>query len=42
MASLYNIHKAIETKDPKERPLKKIVLKQYDEFLPLFSKVLPD
>ena len=41
-ASLYDINKAIETKDLKERPLEEIVPKQYHEFLPLFSKVLAD
>jgi len=41
-ASLYDINKAIEAKDLKERPLKQVVPKQYHEFLPLFSKVLAD
>jgi hypothetical protein len=38
-ASLYDINKAIEVKDLKERPLEEIVPKQYHEFLPLFNKV---
>jgi len=41
-ASLYDINKAIEAKDLKERPLKEIVPEQYHEFLPLFSKILAD
>jgi len=41
-ASLYDINKAIEAKDLKERPLEEIVPKQYHEFLPLFNKVLAD
>jgi hypothetical protein len=41
-ASLYDINKAIEAKDLKERPLEEIVSKQYHEFLPLFNKVLAD
>jgi hypothetical protein len=38
-ASLYDINKAIEAKDLKERPLEDIVPEQYHEFLPLFNKV---
>jgi len=41
-ASLYDINKAIEEKDLKERPLEEIVPKQYHKFLPLFCKVLAD
>jgi len=41
-ASLYDINKAIEARDLKERPLEEIIPKQYYEFLPLFSKVLAD
>jgi hypothetical protein len=41
-ASLYDINKAIEAKDLKERPLEDIVPEQYHEFLPLFNKVLAD
>jgi hypothetical protein len=41
-ASLYDINKAIEAKDLKEKPLEEIIPKQYHEFLPLFSKVLAD
>jgi len=41
-ASLYDINKAIEAKDLKERPLEEIVPKLYHEFLPLFSKILAD
>ena len=41
-ASLYDINKAIEAKDLKERHLEEIIPKQYHEFLPLFSKVLAD
>ena len=41
-ASLYDINKAIEAKDLKERPQEEIIPKQYHEFLPLFSKVLAD
>jgi len=41
-ASLYDINKAIEAKDLKERPLEEIAPKQYHEFLPLFNKVLAD
>jgi len=33
-ASLYDINKAIEAKDLKERPLEEIVPEQYHEFLP--------
>jgi len=39
-ASLYDSNKAIEAKYLKERPLKKIILKQYRESLPCFNKVL--
>jgi len=39
-ASLYDINKAIEAKNLKERPLQEIIPKQYHEFLPLFSKVI--
>jgi len=41
-ASLYDINKAIEVKDLKEKPLEEVIPKQYHEFLPLFSKVLAD
>jgi hypothetical protein len=41
-ASLYDINKAIEAKDLKERPLEEVIPKQYHEFLPLFSKALAD
>jgi len=41
-ASLYNINKVIEAKDPKEQPLEEIVPTQYHEFLPLFNKVVVD
>jgi len=41
-ASLYDINKAIEAEDLKERPLDEVVPKWYHEFLPLFSKVLVD
>ena len=41
-ASLYDINKAIEANDLKERPLEEIVPEQYHEFLPLFNKVLSD
>jgi hypothetical protein len=41
-ALLYNINKAIEAKDLKERPLEGIVPEQYHEFLLLFNKVLAD
>jgi len=41
-ASLYDINKAIEAKDHKERPLEEIVLKQYNELLTLFKQLLPD
>jgi hypothetical protein len=41
-ASLYDINKAIEAKDLKERPLEEIVPEQYHEFLPLCSTVLAD
>jgi hypothetical protein len=41
-ASLYDINKAIEAKELKERPLEEIVPEQYHEFLPLFNKVLAD
>jgi hypothetical protein len=39
-ASLYEINKAIEAKDLKERPIEEVVPKQYHEFLPLFNKIL--
>jgi len=38
----YDINKAIEAKDLKERPLEEIVPKQYHEFLPLFNNVFAD
>ena len=41
-ASLYDINKAIEAEDLKEKPLKEVIPKQYHEFLPLVSKVLAD
>jgi len=41
-ASIYDINKAIEVKDLRERPLEEVVPKQYHKFLPLFSKVLVD
>jgi hypothetical protein len=41
-ASLYDINKAIEAKELKERPLEEIVPEQYHEFLPVFNKVLAD
>jgi len=41
-ASLYDIKKAIEAKDLKERSLEEIVPEQYHEFLPLLNKVLTD
>jgi len=40
--SLYDINKAIETKDSKEPPLEEIIPEQYHEFLPRFNKVLAD
>jgi hypothetical protein len=40
--SLYDINKAIEAKELKEKPLEEVIPKQYHEFLPLFSKVLAD
>jgi hypothetical protein len=40
--SLYDINKAIEAKDIKEKPLEEVIPKQYHEFLPLFFKVLAD
>jgi hypothetical protein len=41
-ASLYDINKAIEAKDLKERPLEEVIPEQCHEFLPLFSKILAD
>jgi len=41
-ASLYDINKAIEAKDLKERPLEEIIPKQYHEFLPLCKTVLAE
>jgi hypothetical protein len=41
-ASIYDINKAIEAKDLKEKPLEEVIPEQYHEFLPLFSKVLAD
>jgi len=41
-ALVYDINQAINSQDLKECPLEEIVPKQYDEFLPLFSKVLAD
>jgi hypothetical protein len=41
-ASLYDINKAIEAKDLKERPLEEIIPEQYHEFLLLFNMVLAD
>jgi len=40
--SLYDLNKAIQVKDLKQRPLDEISPKQYHEMRPLFSKVLPD
>jgi hypothetical protein len=42
MASRYDINKAIEAKDLKEKPLEEVIPKQYHQFLPLFNKVLAD
>jgi len=41
-ASLYDINKAIEANDLKERPLDEFVPKKYHEFLPFFCKLLAD
>jgi hypothetical protein len=41
-ASLYDINKALEAKDCKEKPLEEVIPKQYHELLTLFSKVLAD
>jgi len=41
-ASLYDINKAVEAQDLKEKSLKEVIPKQYHEFLPLFNKVLAD
>jgi hypothetical protein len=41
-ASLYEVNKAIEAKDLKERPLEEIGPKEYHEFLPLFNMILAD
>jgi hypothetical protein len=41
-ASLYDINKAIEAKDLKEKLLEEVIPRQYHEFLPLFSTVLAD
>jgi hypothetical protein len=41
-ASLYDINKAIEPKDFKERPLEQIVPELYYQLLPLFSTLLVD
>jgi hypothetical protein len=40
--SLYDINKAIEVSEQKEKPLEKSIPKPYHEFLPLFSNVLAD
>jgi len=40
--SRYDINKAIEAKDLKERPPEEIGPEQYHEFFPLFSKILAD
>jgi hypothetical protein len=40
--SLYDINKAIENTDLKARLLEEIVLKQYDEFMLQFNKVLAE
>jgi len=40
--SLYDINKAIEAKDLKERPPEEIVSEQHHEFLPLIRKILAD
>jgi hypothetical protein len=39
---LYDINKAIEAKDVKQRPLEWIDPEQYHEFLPLFNMVQAD
>jgi len=39
-ASLYDINKAIQANELKERLLEEIVPEQYHEFLPPFNKVL--
>jgi hypothetical protein len=41
-ASQYDINKAIEAKDLKEKPLEELISKQYHEFLLLFNQVLAD
>jgi len=41
-ALLYNINKAIESKDLKQRSMEEIVPEQYHKFLPVFSKVQTD
>jgi hypothetical protein len=41
-ASLYEVNKAIEAKDLKERPLEEIGPKEYHEFLPQLNKILAD
>jgi hypothetical protein len=40
--SLYDINKAIEAQDLKERPLQEMVPEQYHEFFPLINVVLAD
>jgi hypothetical protein len=42
MVSLYDINKAFEDKDLKEKSLDEVIPKQSHEFLLLFSKVLAD
>ena len=39
-SSLYDINMAIEAKDLREKPLEKVIPKQYHEFLPLFDQVV--
>jgi hypothetical protein len=40
--TLYKINKALGIKDLQEKPLEEVILKEYHEFLLLFSKVMAE
>jgi hypothetical protein len=42
VVTLYEINKALEIKDLQEKPLEKLIPKEYHEFLPLFHKVIAE
>jgi hypothetical protein len=40
--TLYEVNKALGIKDLQEKPLEEVIPKEYQEFLPLFSKVIAE